>query len=57
MNTQPTETMHQELRGGGWDISQNPIPVSALEVPVSRSNDLGFRTFRSGRRVLRKALT
>lgn len=50
-------TYYLKLRGGGWDISQDPIPASAMETPVSLHNDLGFRTFRSGRRVLRKVLT
>lgn len=48
---------HLKIRGGGWDISQDPPPVSAMETPVSRPNDIGFRTFRLGRRVLRKVLT
>ena len=47
----------QNLRGGAWDISQDPTPVSAQENPRSLASDLGFRTFRSGRRILRKVLT
>lgn len=59
MRTQLSRTWpyHLKIRGGGWDISQDPIPASAMETPVSRPNDIGFRTFRLGRRVLRKVLT
>jgi hypothetical protein len=47
----------QGLAGGAWDILQlQALAHGASDLPTSLYNDIGFRTFRSGRRVLRKVL-
>ena len=48
---------YQELRGGAWDVSlEHATMAEAYETPASLASDIGFRTFRLGRRILRKVL-
>lgn len=46
------------LAGGAWDILQlQSLAIGAHDLPTSIHNDIGFRTFRPARRVLRKVST